>query len=303
MLARMLGKERIGRLADRFLRWKHKLYDYETVAIVTDRGDTAERSMTAGGVPAQIVQTFSTSNVVRPVHSAVTRWQETNREYHYEFFDDDKCRSFIEENYPAEVLSAYDSLIPGAYRADLWRYCYLVKNGGVYVDIRMEPIKALRSILGSENKNPPRFVCARDLFTPRCASRVAYLYNAFIAAAPDHPILVKAIERSVDQILNRDYGRDSLDITGPGCLGAAANSVLNRPPDTPFELGDQHHDAIGAFRILEHTYDPFHHNILAHNGEPVIVTKCIPGVMKNADRRFHSKSYGQQYNARKVFRD
>ena len=54
---------------------------------------------------------------------------------HYLFHDQD-CRSFIESEYPPDVLMAYDRLIPTAFKADLWRYCVLYKYGGAYLDVK-----------------------------------------------------------------------------------------------------------------------------------------------------------------------
>ena len=54
---------------------------------------------------------------------------------HYLFHDED-CRSFIEREYPPDVLMAYDRLIPTAFKADLWRYCVLYKYGGAYLDVK-----------------------------------------------------------------------------------------------------------------------------------------------------------------------
>ena len=54
---------------------------------------------------------------------------------HYLFHDQD-CRSFIEREYPPDVLMAYDRLIPTAFKADLWRYCVLYKYGGAYLDVK-----------------------------------------------------------------------------------------------------------------------------------------------------------------------
>ena len=59
-----------------------------------------------------------------------------NDNINLEYYDDTGARDFIINNYPSEVLWAYDKLIPGAYKADLWRYCVLYINGGIYVDIK-----------------------------------------------------------------------------------------------------------------------------------------------------------------------
>jgi len=54
---------------------------------------------------------------------------------HY-LFNDSDCRAFIMREYPPDVLTAYDRLIPTAFKADLWRYCVLYKYGGMYLDVK-----------------------------------------------------------------------------------------------------------------------------------------------------------------------
>ena len=51
------------------------------------------------------------------------------------YFNDNMCREFIKNNFRVEVLHAYDILIPTAYKADLWRFCVLYINGGIYGDL------------------------------------------------------------------------------------------------------------------------------------------------------------------------
>ena len=48
------------------------------------------------------------------------------------------CREFIKVNFNPLVLKAYDTLIPTAYKADLFRLCVLYINGGIYGDLTQE---------------------------------------------------------------------------------------------------------------------------------------------------------------------
>ncbi len=195
-----------------------------------------------------------------------------------------------------------DTLVPGAFKADLWRYCYLAAEGGVYVDIRMEPVLALRTILDLAADQPPAFVSVRDRLSAAGGLGHSFLYNAFIAAAPGHPFVTAALERTVANVRNRDYGRDSLDISGPGCFGAAINTVLGRAIDTPFALGDHVDETVGRYRILDHDYDLFHREVVIVDDSPAILTKCIHGPMSNADKRYSRNNYVDRYNNREVFR-
>jgi hypothetical protein len=50
----------------------------------------------------------------------------------YKFWSDAEAQNFLSTHFPAEVRQAYDALRPGAFKADLFRYCVLLIHGGVY---------------------------------------------------------------------------------------------------------------------------------------------------------------------------
>jgi mannosyltransferase OCH1-like enzyme len=75
---------------------------------------------------------------------------EKNPEFEYIFFDDKRCRDFLIENYQVNILSnepdnnqdsdvvrAFDYILPGAIKADFFRYCYLYIKGGIYIDSKV----------------------------------------------------------------------------------------------------------------------------------------------------------------------
>ena len=70
-----------------------------------------------------------------------------NPEFIHYLYDDEMCRNFIKNNFSINILYAFDTLIPGAYKSDLWRLCILYKYGGIYLDIKYscnEPFKLLQ---------------------------------------------------------------------------------------------------------------------------------------------------------------
>lgn len=82
------------------------------------------------------------------------------------------------------------------------------------------------------------------------------LWNGFIASAPGHPILAKAIETVTNQVRNRmtsvdmdatfcdapelsmSHAYDTLFTAGPCLLGASLNRVLGRHPQAPHVAGE-----------------------------------------------------------------
>jgi mannosyltransferase OCH1-like enzyme len=55
--------------------------------------------------------------------------------WEHRFYTDDESGSFRSTHFPPEVREAYDTLLPGAFKADFFRYCVLLINGGLYADV------------------------------------------------------------------------------------------------------------------------------------------------------------------------
>lgn len=63
----------------------------------------------------------------------VESWQ--NSGWEYKFYDDDAITEFLSTHFPPEILEAFDAITPGAFKADLFRYCVLLIYGGIYADV------------------------------------------------------------------------------------------------------------------------------------------------------------------------
>lgn len=142
-------------------------------------------------------------------------------EYVHHLYDDADCRAFIAAHFDAEVLQAYDALIPAAFRADLWRYCVIFVNGGVYMDAKYRLTRPLDDWLPGNDDGV--FVLERDL--PGFWREGEFgIHNAFFACAPGDPMLygcIRQIVRNVQaRVLDRRDGLHSapLFVTGPGLL-------------------------------------------------------------------------------------
>jgi len=154
-------------------------------------------------IPLNIYQTWHTKDLPPLMKNAVNKIIYSNPGFNYQLFDDNDCRNFIKDNFDVNVLNAFDSLIPGAYKADLWRYCILYKNGGVYLDIKYAPFNGFRFISLMEKEH---WVLDMDKNG---------IYNALIVCKPNNKILLKAINKVVDNVKNKFYGSNCLHPTGP----------------------------------------------------------------------------------------
>jgi mannosyltransferase OCH1-like enzyme len=91
-------------------------------------------------IPNNIFQTWHTKKLPLRMFQMIKKMIKSNPRFRYYLFDDNDCRNFIQKNFDTDVLHAYNNLIPGAYKADLWRYCILYKYGGIYIDIKYYPV-------------------------------------------------------------------------------------------------------------------------------------------------------------------
>ena len=154
-------------------------------------------------IPLNIYQTWHTKDLPPLMKNAVNKIINNNPRFNYQLFDDDDCRNFIKYNFDTNVLNAFDSLIPGAYKADLWRYCILYKNGGVYLDIKYESVNGFKFINLMEKEHGVLDMDKNGI------------YYSLMVCKPNNKILLKAINKVVENVKNKFYGSSCLHPTGP----------------------------------------------------------------------------------------
>ena len=164
-------------------------------------------------IPLNIYQTWFTKNLPSKMKERVNILKLQNPEFNHYLYDDDDCYEFIKNNFNKDVLNAYDSLIPGAYKADLWRLCILYINGGFYLDIKLICVNHFKLIELSENEH---YVKDRPLFS---------IFNSFMVCQKGNPFLLESINKIVENVQNKIYGDSILSPTGPKMLGSV---LLNK---------------------------------------------------------------------------
>lgn len=162
-------------------------------------------------IPFNVYQTWSKKNVPPYMKKTMDHNKQLNPDFTFHLYDDNDCREFIKKNYNNDVLDAYDGLNPGAYKADLWRYCILYMYGGIYMDVKIKLLFnfSLKELVYSEHY-------VRDIDGP---FQTIGIYNAFMVHEPRSPILFKLIEQIVLNVKEKYYGESPLSITGPELFG------------------------------------------------------------------------------------
>jgi mannosyltransferase OCH1-like enzyme len=159
-------------------------------------------------MPLKIFQTWYTKNLPDKMRQRVEKLKAQNPRFEHHLFDNNDCREFIKKHFNVDVLNAYDSLIPGAYKADLWRLCVIYIHGGIYLDIKLQCINGFKLVELTEKNH---FVSDR---VPPLS-----IYNALLACQRGHPFLLMGIFKIVENVKNKHYGKCPLEPTGPIMLG------------------------------------------------------------------------------------
>ena len=164
-------------------------------------------------IPLVCYTTWHTKDIPPKMRTNYDRLCKNNLDIQFILFDEIESREFISQNFEKDVLDAYDRLSPSSYKSDLWRYCVLYRNGGIYMDIKYETVNGfqLKDICDKE-----RFVLDRPGYWDKDQMG---LYTALIVSKPRNKILRACIQTITHNTENYYYGYNALYPTGPGLLG------------------------------------------------------------------------------------
>ncbi len=203
-------------------------------------------------IPRLVHQTYF-EDITPDTYPNMSRLTESFKQsgWDYKFYTDEMSLDFLSTHFPPEVREAYETLRPGAFKADLFRYCVLLIHGGVYSDVDILLETNLDVAIGPD----VGFIVPHDM-PGHGVDTVMCLWNGFIAAAPGHPFLAQIVETVVNNIRNRftsvdvdnmlcpnvetsvPHAFDTLFTAGPCIMGASVNKALGRHGQTSFTPGD-----------------------------------------------------------------
>lgn len=221
-----------------------------------DRGTAAARACTGPirEIPRTIVRFWHDPWDVPPdVRRCLDTWNALRDEgLAFRMFDDNSAAAYIFEHLGPREVAAFSRCWHPAMRSDYLRMCFLLTEGGLYVDaddvllgdgwedvFRGETLKVqpLCYDVAVGGMVPSSELRRTELPTER---RIFYVNNNPIAAPPGHPILRRAIARATESLLRDEPAPDIQSTTGPGNLTAVLaahareSQAKSAPPD--FEL-------------------------------------------------------------------
>jgi hypothetical protein len=211
-------------------------------------------------IPLNIYLTWSTKKLPRKMQENVIRMKKVNPEFNVQLFDDNDCRDFIQNNFSEDLLTVFDTLKPGAYKADLWRLCVLYINGGIYADIKFNCINNFKFIALTEREHLV-IDLPGVLKYPWKENKIG-LYNALLVAKPKNILLLRCINKISENVKNINYDYNLFYPTGPGLLGEEYIKMLSENVltieaelnklDLCFGIKEKEHIIFNNVAILEH---------------------------------------------------
>ena len=167
----------------------------ETTKTITKRENTEieiKEEPKGESVPKQILQTYKSIDKVPSF--VIDNIKKDNPDWDYIFFDDKDVEEFLKKEYHPQILDKFLSFKRGAHKADLFRLCWLYKNGGVYVDIDTHLLKPIDEI-----------IMGKDLIIPLTIvnGKRRRLLNCFMVAKKGDPFILKCI-KSIMKITQKE---------------------------------------------------------------------------------------------------
>ena len=171
----------------------------------------------ACAIPRRIVQFWDSAEPPAEIAGFMAGWREAHPDWEHARFTLQTAGEYLRDNHPIEVVRAYVRAGLAAQKADIFRLAWLAREGGVYVDADDRCIGHLSSVL----QDGTGLLAWQEHF--------GTLGNNFLAAAPGHPVLARALALAVEALNRGDQDIPWLS-TGPGLLTRAFAQVLAESP-------------------------------------------------------------------------
>ena len=110
------------------------------------------------------------------------------------------------------VFQAFKDLRPWAFRSDLYRAAQLYWTGGLWMDHKIWLTKDFSTFV---DVSKDTILLPSDIAHWKVPGGGRVVHNGILWSIPRHPILLRVIQRIIQNVQDRFYGEDALAVTGP----------------------------------------------------------------------------------------
>lgn len=188
--------------------------------------------------PSVLYQTYITeeTDLVEDAKHARSTWADLHPEgLQMSYTDDKNMLEFMEANFDARVVKAFNSMPLGVMKADFWRYAVIYINGGLYADVDVVPKMNMSSWFKKQKGRRPMTWEEAGCSMLLGFENDAHVSNWAFAAVKQHPVLNRTIELIVDRA---EGGIDTSmhDFvhyhTGPGVITSGLHQYSSETSDS-----------------------------------------------------------------------
>tara|TARA_R110000824_G_scaffold276247_3_gene464782 strand:+ start:1298 stop:2149 length:852 start_codon:yes stop_codon:yes gene_type:complete len=186
-------------------------------------------------IPKRLLQYWhDPADLPDDVRACLSSWDRLGAEgFECLFFDDAAAGAFIYRRFGPRESTAFERCRHPAMRSDFFRMCFILAEGGLYVDAddvlisegwrhlftnRKLKIQPLCYDVDATGMLPTSEIWNADLDT---LNRIFYVNNNPIAAPAGHPVLRRALQQATDKLLSDNAVPEIQSTTGPGNLTEA----------------------------------------------------------------------------------
>lgn len=133
------------------------------------------------------------------LRNAVSSWLVHTNNFNYYFYSDSMCDSFMRNYTSSKIYEAYLKCPLAVMKADLWRYCIIYENGGIYADADTVCLIDPKYLIKFYNNYSLVFALEGNFGLP-------HLFCQWWFAAPKNsPVLKNIIDNIVNKILSTNF--------------------------------------------------------------------------------------------------
>lgn len=226
-------------------------------------------------------------------------WLESSTSMFHLLWTNALREKFIAKELGEHELKLYRRLVPGAYRADFFRYFIMFYVGGLYSDID--------TFLSNRLTEIKDFDTVTTLVIDLDSSK---LLNGVLIAPSENPLFLCAMGEVLDHSSRRHYpspdATGGLDVSGPGVLGECVRHVTGRD-ELVFEPGKVDF-GVFHFQLLKSLIVPNGgpHAVQLQDGSELL--RLMPGgaqyeILNASIECDPGTHYSELYTQRKVYRE
>lgn len=155
-------------------------------------------------IPYECIQVWLQGNVKPHIKENIVK---LNKNINYNFFNNDSIIDYLKNNFDENILKCYNNIKNFAHKCDLFRYCYLYKNGGIYIDVDLKFNISFKDMIKLSNYSD--FITCLGAHSNQ---KFGECTNGIILCKKGNPIFLKLIDKILKNPNPSDYGQNVKDM-------------------------------------------------------------------------------------------